>query len=318
MFDSLNVHFQSVINGITNGRLVPFFGAGVNLVGRPDEELWKAGGQYLPSGGELSKYLADAHKYPDPDKADLLRVSQYISVMVGTGPLYEELHELFDEDYPPNALHHFFARLPAALRNKGYSFPYQFIVTTNYDDVMERAFREANEPYDLVTFIASGEDRGKFMHFAPDKEGVLIEKPNEYPALKLDKRSVILKIHGAVDRQDNENDSYVITEDDYIDYLTRTEISSFVPVNLAQKLKKNHFLFLGYGLRDWNLRVILHRIWGNRKRSYKSWAIQLKPSDIEKQFWLKRDVDIIDMGLDEYIAELDKQIQTLSPSEGAS
>ena len=316
MSDILDAHYASVVNGITNGRLVPLFGAGVNLVGRPEAESWKAG-EFLPSGGELSEYLADSHKYPDPDKADLLRVSQYISVMVGTGPLYEELHELFNVDYPPNALHHFFARLPSVLRNKGYASPYQLIVTTNYDDVMERAFREANEPFDLVTFIAGGDDRGKFMHFPPGKEGILIEKPNEYPELKLDKQSVILKIHGAVDRQDSENDSYVITEDDYIDYLTRTEISSFVPVNLAQKLKKNHFLFLGYGLRDWNLRVILHRIWGDRKRSYKSWAIQLKPSDIEQQFWRKRDVDIMDIDLDEYIAKLDKQIHEL-PSVGGN
>ena len=36
---------------------------------------------------------------------------------------------------------------------------------------------------------------------------------------------MILKIHGAVDRTDSDRDSYVITEDHYIDYLTRTDIS---------------------------------------------------------------------------------------------
>ena len=40
---------------------------------------------------------------------------------------------------------------------------------------------------------------------------------------------MILKIHGAIDRAgpEAEWDSYVITEDHYIDYLTRTEIRTW-------------------------------------------------------------------------------------------
>ncbi len=37
-----------------------------------------------------------------------------------------------------------------------------------------------------------------------------------------------------------------------------------VPVALAAKLRRSHFLFLGYEMADWNLRVILSRIWGER------------------------------------------------------
>ena len=58
-----------------------------------------------------------------------------------------------------------------------------------------------------------------------------------------------LKVHGAVDRGP-QRDGFVITEDHYIDYLTRTEISR-VPVMLAQTLKWTHFLFLGYSMRGW-------------------------------------------------------------------
>ena len=315
MNDSLDAHFSSVIKAITDGRVVPFFGAGVNLVGRPEGVQWQHG-QYLPSGGELAAYLAKNFGYPDQDKSDLVRVSQYIAVMDGSGPLYEELRKLFDADYPSTPLHQFFARLPSILQNKGYPPRHQLIVTTNYDDVMERAFREANEPFDLVTFIAGGEHRGKFLHtpFESDQT-ILIEKTNEYRGLSLDQRSIILKIHGAIDRFDPDGDSYVITEDDYIDYLTRTEVNGLVPATLLAKMKKSNFLFLGYGLRDWNLRVILHRIGGGQKLTYKSWAIQLDPSEIEKQFWYKRDVDIIGISLEDYIAKLTERIQLL-PSLG--
>ena len=84
------------------------------------------------------------------------------------------------------------------------------------------------------------------MHRTPQGKPHLIDRPNEYGAVSLDRRSVILKIHGAIDRIDPEHDSYVITEDHYIDYLTHTDISNLIPVTLAARLRRSHFLFLGY------------------------------------------------------------------------
>ena len=86
--------------------------------------------------------------------------------------------------------------------------------------MLERAFRAAGEPFDLASYVAEGDQRGKFLHWMSDGNTALIEKPNEYRDLALDQRSVILKIHGAIDRGNPERDSYVITEDHYIDYLT--------------------------------------------------------------------------------------------------
>ena len=313
----LDQHYTMVVKAILDGRVVPFLGAGVNLCGRPQEAAWQLG-QYLPSGVELSTYLVKEFDYPMSEIADLLRVSQYVAVMTGSGPLYEKLRAIFDADYPPTPLQQFFATLPAALRAKGIPPRYQLIVTTNYDDVLERAFQAAGEPFDLVTYVVEGEQRGKFLHWLPGGEARLIERPNEYRGLSLDQRSVILKIHGAVDRVTGEWDSFVITEDHYIDYLTRTDISNLLPVMLAAKLRKSHFLFLGYGLRDWNLRVILHRIWGAQKLTYKSWAVQLNPEPIEQEFWRKRDVDIHNVPLDEYIVALSRRVQALPKAPGTS
>ena len=127
---------------------------------------------------------------------------------------------------------------------------------------------------------------------------------------------MILKIHGAVDRYNADRDSFVITEDHYIDYLTHTDIANLVPVTLAAKLRKSHFLFLGYGLRDWNLRVILHRIWGEQKLTYRSWAIQRDPEPLEREFWHKRDVDILSIGLEEYIAALGECLRSAARAGG--
>ena len=162
-----------------------------------------------------------------------------------------------------------------------------------------------------MAYVAEGEQRGKFLHVPPDGGACVIERPNEYRGLSLDQRSVILKIHGAVDRAGSLWDSFVITEDHYINYLIRTDISNLLPVTLAAKLRKSHFFFLGYSLRDWNLRVILHRIWGEQKLTYKSWAIQEKLELMEKDFWRKREVDVFKVPLEEYIAEIEQRLREL-------
>jgi hypothetical protein len=310
-----DLHYTTVAAAIADGDVVLFLGAGVNLCGRPKGACYQLG-KYLPSGGELAEYLANRFAYSEGDKKDLLRVSQYAALTRGTGPLYQKLYDVFAAKYPTTPLHQFLAALPALLREKGYP-PYQLIVTTNYDDVLECAFEAAGEPFDLVCYVAEGKQSGKFWHQPPEGEARLIEKPNEYHDLSLDQRSVILKIHGAVDRAGVvEQSSFVITEDHYIDYLTRTKISGLVPVGLAAKMRTSGYLFLGYGLRDWNLRVILHRIWGEQPLSYQSWAIQLDPKQLDRKFWMKRDVEIVNQRLEDYIAALDKRMQALPGAGG--
>jgi hypothetical protein len=311
-----DVHYETVVAAIADGEVVPFLGAGVNLCGRP-EGIGYQHGHYLPSGGELAKHLADQFRYSGDDKKDLLRVSQYAAVMRGSGPLYHRLHDVFAADYPPTPLHQFLMTLPTVLHEKGYP-AHQLIVTTNYDDVLERTFEAAGEQFDLVWYVAEGKQRGKFWHRPPDSEARLIEKPNEYGDLSLDQRSVILKIHGAVDRVSVDQSSFVITEDHYIDYLTRTDISNLVPVTLAAKLRHSSYLFLGYSLRDWNLRVILHRIWGEQKLTYQSWAIQLNPEPLDQKFWMKRGVEIIDQRLEDYVVALAERVQALPHAGGGT
>jgi hypothetical protein len=334
-----------IVKAFADGRVVPFLGAGVNLCGRPQGVAWTCEQTvHLPSGSELARHLANEFSYPPEEPQDLARVSEFVALKLGSGPLYSELHQLFDADYPPTALHRFLASVPAVLREKGYPPCYPVIVTTNYDDVMERAFREAGQPFDTVAYVADGEHRGKFMHWPPEgtsqeelgsmtaagrgrflpwpAEGklILVETPNEYRGLPLEQRPVILKIHGAVDRviAHGEGDSYVITEDHYIDYLTRTDVSNLMPVTLLARMRRSHFLFLGYSLSDWNLRVILHRIWGERKLSWQSWAIRRHPAPIEEQFWDRRGVDIIKVRLEDYVGELSERLQALPCAGGAS
>jgi len=211
--EAVEQHYQLVMRLLVEGRIVPFLGAGANLCGRPLTELWQEGQQFLPSGAELSAYLK--RDWQGCDETELTRVAQWVLEMGGSGELFNALHQLFNRNYPPNELHTFLAGLPAALVAKNYVPRYQLIVTTNYDDLLEQAFKAAGQPFDLVTYISDGEDRGRFFHTDPGGKTRIIDIPNQYGDVAVERRTVILKIHGAVNRNnpDGEGDSYVITED---------------------------------------------------------------------------------------------------------
>jgi SIR2-like domain len=332
-----DAHLRSVLSAMKQGRLTPFLGAGVNLVGRPEGELF-APGRSLPSGGELARYLAELAGYEHEGRPDLARVTQWIAVMEGSGPLYTHLHEVFDGDFPITPVHDLLAEVPGLLRERHWlpwsgAPHYPLIVTTNYDDVLERAFEQRGEPFDLVWYAARGGQPGRFLHRLPDGDVRTITVPNEYRDVRLTERCAILKIHGAVSRTEpldedarsaeedgaTDSDSYVITEDDYITFLAQADISGLVPVTLAGKLRKSNFLFLGYGLRDWNLRVILHRIWSEQAKTgtYSSWAIQLAPEELDEKFWSTRNVEVIDVRLEDYLEQLRGRLLVM-PSKGES
>jgi hypothetical protein len=79
-------------------------------------------------------------------------------------------------------------------------------------------------------------------------------------------------------------------------------------VALAARLQRSHFLFLGYGMRDWNLRLVLGRIWGGDGVSYRSWAVQPVAKPLERQFWQARDVDLLETPLEEYVQSLARYV----------
>jgi DNA-binding SARP family transcriptional activator len=275
-------HFEQVLGALFQGRLVAVLGAEI---------------------GDLTARLAQRFDYVE-NGYGLPRVAQYVAVMKGSGPLYDELHALLDAEATPTPIHRFFAALPPLLRER--DLPHQLLVTTSYDLALEAAFLEAGEEFDVVTYIAAGPQRGKFCHIRPDGTGRVVDLPNTYATeLSLEERTVILKLHGQVDRgPEREWESFVITEDDYIDYLSHSDVAAAVPVGLAAKLRRSHFLFLGYTMADWNLRVVLNRLWSDHPLSYRSWAVQPEAKPLEREFWRRRDVDVQDLSLERYIQML--------------
>jgi hypothetical protein len=125
-------------------------------------------------------------------------------------------------------------------------------------------------------------------------------------------------MHGAIDRRKDSIGQYVITEDDYIDFLTR--ISRVIPAIFAEPFQTRPFLFLGYGLYDWNLRVILNGIQNFRQRpKIQSWAIETLSKPVEKVFWDKRGITLYDnLPLPQFLAGLQKHAGGAAPAPPAA
>jgi hypothetical protein len=238
-----------------------------------------------------------------------------MSVAQGPGALYRALKRALPSHQRPGSVHSFLAEFPAVTNELGFNDRCQLVVTTNYDDALEQAFEEAEEPYDLAVYIASGRDKGRFVHVPCDGEPEVIADANGYGGFPIDafgclERTVIMKIHGGVDGSRGPyswQNNYVITEDDYIDYMSVGDIETIVPQQLLAKLRESHFLFLGHAMRNWNLRVFLIRIFGEQQRNT-SWAIQRDPDRLDDRFWQRIGIDLAAISLDDYVEELGKHL----------
>ena len=292
------------------GRLVPVLGPGAAESGRPADSRWERGvSTFAPAEDEVAEHLA--RYFSLPDEGGLARVSQIVAVTQGAGALHDELHALLDREFEPGPAHALLASLAPTLRER--ALPPQLIVTTLLDTTIERAFRESSEELDVVSYISSGRNRGKFLHLAHEGTARVVEDPNADAEIPLDRRTVLLKVHGRVDHSPGrEWESFVVSEDDYIDYLADAEAGAVIPVTLAARLRRSHLLFLGYAPRDWNLRVFVHRLWGQERLNYRSWAVQAAPDEIVQELWRQRDVRTVDARVDEYVVALSARLQELA------
>jgi SIR2-like domain/TIR domain len=312
-------HCEDVLKQLVRGNLVLFLGPRMTA-GRGGAE----GPASLPNAEELAAALADRFGIRQTG-LDLPEIAQYIYVTEGGSDLYRAVRKLLPADCEPGPVYRFLARLPAMLEERGHEKRYPLIVSTNFDTALEQAFDDEMEPYDLAVYMASGPDPGKFVHFPDGGTPTPIAVPNDYSGfpigLELDlERTVIVKIHGAVDGNvDNYRwkENYIITEDHYIGYLSGRPISTFVPVQVLDKLKDSHCLFLGYTVRDWNLRVFLKRIWEGRLDA-KSWAVEPDPDVLEKDLWDHANVRLYAADLAGYVDLLQERLNERAPENSES
>jgi hypothetical protein len=180
-------------------------------------------------------------------------------------------------------------RQPSPLLHALAAVPFQLIITTNYDRLMELALDKAGRDYITVVQPAGG-----FDEFArAELESQLADRGDKL---------ILYKIHGSFAENEGaggmEPSRIVITEEDYIEFLAIARTSDKgVPDLVSTELTSSTLLFLGYSLEDWDLRTLFKGLVESlephsRRRSF---AIQLNPPKFWVDFWAAKQVDIYDM-----------------------
>jgi hypothetical protein len=308
-------HYQMVTGQA--GNLVVFLGAGANADDRGAP--WSAESGGLPDDGDLAAYLA-SHVGLKAASPHLAEVAQYASATRSDRVLFDWVTQALRVDSEPGPVHRYLAQLPARLGNR-----FQMIVTPKYDAALERALTEAGEDFDVAVYMAPGTDHpGRFVHLPWNGSEHVIEKPNDYrgfPIHNVDSltRTVIVRINGAVDDPALGfpwEYNCVITEDHYIDYMSGGPVTQIVPMQIIQKLQRSNYLFLGYSITDWRLRVFLRRISeGERLGRAMYWAVEHEPDALAEKLWRRAGVMLYQSSLTDYLEGLYKFLDA-HPVEG--
>lgn len=230
-------YIQTIASSIKKGRCILFLGAGVNYCGHEHEQLYTKE-QRPPTGRELAELIKAelVHKELVQDDYNLSEVSQYHELEQGA---FDSLMDLLVKHIKTG-------KSPSPLLYYLASMPFQYIMTTNYDQLFETALRAMNkQPYIGIY----NRQRDKLTYDVKPSE-VSVERPFLY------------KVHGDIDSRS----SIVITDEDYIQFILRMsdkENYNPIPQSFTDALTTKSILFIGYRLMDYNLRLLFKTLrWG--------------------------------------------------------
>ncbi|HEX2204917.1 MAG TPA: SIR2 family protein [Longimicrobium sp.] len=220
---------------VAKERCILFLGAGVHF-GPPDGSPFAyPEDQRPPTGGTLSRELAKAcgfeRQFPGESPGDLQRVSA----------CYEHFHRSRKKltDTVCAAVQR--GRAPSPVLRALAELPFALVVTTNYDTLFETALRDLGK----TPFVGV---------YSPAQDAI-VDEPAEPTAAS----PFVIKLHGDV----QDPSSLVITDEDYIRFVMRMgdkDPHNPVPETFRFYFKRWPTLFVGYSLRDYNLRLLFQTL----------------------------------------------------------
>ena len=190
-----------------------------------------------PIGAGLSRHLATSfgydHRFPAEDITNLQRVSQFVESEAGRPRLIDEITAAVAKGKKPSPVLHALAEL---------NFP--VVITTNYDSLFEQALAVRGKMPAPTLSVYEANENG------PPRPTVdTTNKPAPDAPF-------VFKMHGDI----RQRRSIVITEEDYIQFILRfrdLEPYHSIPKAVLAAVTTAPTLFIGYSLRDYNLRVWL-------------------------------------------------------------
>jgi hypothetical protein len=253
---------QEIKDGAKDGRCILFLGAMASAPSPPGSCFNYTDAP--PSGNELSKRLAHECGYPDEDKTNLQRVSLYYQIKRGRDALVRAIEkEITRPEIEPSPALHMLAALP-----------FSIVITTNYDHLFDIALSRAN------TRNGRPKQPNKVIY-----NPKLAAFPKKVPLDPTEERPILMKLHGDIDRPE----SIVVTEEDYVNFIQKMSDKDCHPMHLNLRSRLNDWpvLFIGYSLRDYNLRLLFRTMrWHLDSANFPlSYSVDPYPDDLIVSVW---------------------------------
>jgi hypothetical protein len=284
--------FTDIVKSLRSGECILFLGA---MASAPSPKTSKFKYKANPPGGaELSRRLAKkfgySKAYPKADVRNLAHVALHAEYKKGGSrpSLVSAIKELISSPKirPSPAL-----RMLAEL-------PFPMIITTNYDKLFESALGGAKSrdgiPKQPVIRI-----------YSPTGD-----RPSPVTLDPLEHEPVLVKLHGDI----LQAETIVVTEEDYITFVERMSKMDTYPLPDDVKARLNSWpvLFVGYGLRDYNLRLLLRMLRAHLHKANipLSFSIDPYPDNLIVQIWEhghKPMVSFLEIDLWDFVPELYRQ-----------
>jgi hypothetical protein len=254
------ISIEQVIENINPERTVLLLGSGSSIPSG------------APSVSAILSHLAGKFGV-DPDDLTLRELTDIIERRRSRSELIASVRELFAELRPTGGL----LSLPR--------FKWKSIFTTNYDDLIERAFERINEPLSVY--------ESNFDFSMPDVPG----------ALRL------MKLHGTIDKDvsDGGKSRLIITESDY-DLME--EFREYLFDALKRDLAGANLIIVGHSLADPDIREIVSRAVALSRKAMSPGSIYLfmYTHNAERaDLYESRGLKVCFGGIDEFAAVLTKR-----------
>jgi hypothetical protein len=256
-----NTRVETVAEIVKSGRSILFLGAGVHYPSPPGSRYTYTEAECPPLGSrfsvELAKKCGFADHFAKETTGNLQRVSMCYEITNDRHKLIEEVKQAVHVNKKPSPALLALARLPFSL-----------IITTNYDQLFEKALREVGK--DPVVGIY---DKNEYT------------TTTDFPNAS-EKEPFVFKLHGDIQKPD----SIVITDEDYIQFVLRmTDKDTFHPVPMTFRYNFTRWptIFVGYSLLDYNLRLLFKTLrWKMDKAQFpQTYSVDPFPDPLIFDIW---------------------------------
>jgi len=265
--------FEELINGIKEGQVVPYLGAGV-LQDAVNEET----GVPIPADSDSLIYALNDGKPMAPRLMyEFPRAAMNIELKRGRSAITKFLDNLYGETKWTRALFHDWL---ATIKPR-------YVIDINRDTQLQDSYKDiphtlirgvsritAND-YRFVTYYYDGKEYKEVAQEDVDASLPILFKPMGTPLPA---------------------GEYIASDADYVDYITELMGGFAIPSFLKEYRKGKQYLFIGISMnRDTERMVLSDMMYASGEPA--AWALITNPTDKEKRFCKRKNIEIIEAGV---------------------